>query len=351
MSAIISDTLIILSDLHLGPGWRHGELGSLFGQHWLLRLFSLDKKLSQYLEQGLAAHDPSVTGDLPLYLSTLLWKLKQEGYEKEDFDFHVVLGDVVTWPDERSFDFARRYLSWNWVEDIAGLGLHREKLLMIPGNHDKLFKSNLFLYHEFARHVRVEPQPQPGRSYLVSKPSGNREFLFASIDASVYCGKNLQISKVEDLDRLTNFELLSCRDHIARGKVTEELINELVEKIVRLKRGESVDGAHLKDYPTATKILMIHYALDFKKVVSTSLWKSLSNFAVPHECNGIEVLLERVKGEFDLAVHGHLHSPKVYYCGSLPVIAVGTSAQRTTESPRSFYLIKLTESGKIFAEH
>jgi len=254
---------------------------------------------------------------------------------------------MVAWPDEPSFDFARRYLSSSTVEGIAGPELDYKRLLMIPGNHDKLFKSNLSLYHELARRVRLNPQPQHRRSYLVSKTSGNREFLFVLVDASVYGPEHLEVAKAGDLHNLTNFDVLRCRDHIARGEATKELVAELAEKIDRLKTGDTVDAANLENYSTAIKILMIHYALDFKKVIS----KSLSHFAIPHECSRIKALLKRFSGDFDLAVHGHLHTPKVYYCGSLPVIAVGTSAQRTLESARSVYLIKITESGKIFAEH
>src|SRR5436309_2328483 len=75
--------------------------------------------------------------------------------------------------------------------EVKGLCLDINKVLMIPGNHDKLFQSNLDQYFNYLCFpAKSMDEPKPRNSYLVSKIVNEQEFIFILLDASIYLNES-----------------------------------------------------------------------------------------------------------------------------------------------------------------
>ena len=72
--------------------------------------------------------------------------------------------------------------------------------------------------------------------------------------------------------------------------------------------------------------------------------------SIPHDCDGLDGFVKDLKDDIQIVVHGHLHAPKLYRHGGVPVIAVSTTTQ-ADGGENGFYLLKFFASGRARAEH
>jgi hypothetical protein len=160
------------------------------------------------------------------------------------------------------------------------------------------------------------------------------EFLFILVEASVYA------STEEKLD-------VSARNHLAKGHVSEDVKQEIKEKLNILKQRGRVDHAVLEDYAGARRILLIHYAVDDKAVLGSD--PHFEEFVLPHYCEGLGSLISSLKADLHLVIHGHLHRPKVYNHDGVQVISATTATQKGGYN--GFFILKFFASGDVVTEH
>lgn len=344
MANIPEAVFVVLSDLHFGDDLMREAEGPLPSVPWWLRALDYDVKC--FFEKRCSAHDIGILKTLPRYLKSLFSDLRRSGYsghDGKDFDLYLLLGDHSTRPTGSSYRFLREYLtakryvtgSSDLRHSCAGLRIDPSILVMIPGNHDKLLLTNLDFYHnEALKPIGLPAQPKMGDCWLTLRSIGARKFLFVLVDASKYAATN---------DRLD----LSCHEHLAGGEISSRLKASIVSKIERLTKGISVDGVDGRDYDAATRILVVHYAVDTRKV--SGLSQELNALILPHDCKGLDELVNELSHVFHLVVHGHLHKPMIYRQGSVPVISATTTTQRGGDN--GFFLLKFLASGEIAAEH
>jgi len=354
LSQELQVVFVVLADLHFGAGLREeAEVPPLNTPNSIieraLRLFNIDvgSAVERFVEHRCVAHDIETVRALPRYLKQVLRQLRADGYKGNEFDFYVLLGDLATWPNESSFDFVRSYLTERRIvagdRDLrvscAGLGIPRDrlgqKLIVVPGNHDKLLRTSLDFYHQqFLEPLGLARQPQTLGCHLVSRSVGSREFLFILVDPSRYAAKDMNID-------------VSARDHLAGGEVTATLRNEILRRLAKVKSGEPVDDAQLRDYMAATKILVVHYAVDLSRFPGLKV----ESLILPHECEDLGRLVGDLgaRAELNLVLHGHLHMPKIYNHMGVPVVAASTVTQKRGDN--GFFLLKFFSTGEIRAEH
>jgi len=101
------------------------------------------------------------------------------------------------------------------------------------------------------------------------------------------------------------------------------------------------------EYASATRILLVHYAVDSGRVCGTG--GALNNLLLPHDCKGLDQLVKTLSGDIHLVIHGHLHRPKLYRHADVPIVAASTTTQRGGEN--GFFVLRFFASGEIAAEH
>jgi hypothetical protein len=339
MADSLTAAALVLSDLHFGADLlREAEVPPLQIPWWKTMLAP---SVRRYMQTKCKAHDIGILLCLPLYLKKVLHQLRLEGFESSKFNFYLLLGDVSTYANGSSYVFSREYISQTnyspqGLMPIPALGIPVDKLVMIPGNHDKMLRTNLDIYlQQFANPLGVPgPGPLPMHSFFLTKNAGDTEFLFILVDASVYA------SMAETLD-------LSAREHLAMGRVSKELAQEIQTKLDQLKYGASVDAAKLKNYSLSRKILLVHYAVDDRAVLGSVLPRD--ELVLPHSCIGLDNLIKDLSGDLHLVVHGHLHCPRIYnHCG-VSVISATTTTQK--DGNNGFFVLKFYNSGDLITEH
>lgn len=332
---------ILLSDLHFGDDLLLEANGPLPNVPWWLRAW--DRDVKQYFDERCTAHDIAILKSLPRYLKRLLVDIRNGGFPRDDFDLYLVLGDQVTRPTGSAYKFLREYLTQKHYETgdselthkCAGLQIPSDRLLLIPGNHDKLLMTDLGFYqNEMLKPLRLSTEPSAQSCHIRLQVVGQRKFLFFLVDASVYAGKE------NTLDT-------TCRNHLAAGEITSELRKSILAKVEALKKKDTVDNISLADYTSATRILVVHYAVDVQSVCGVR--KELENLILPHECKGLAELIDELSEELHLVLHGHLHKAKLYKRSGVNVVAATTTSQRGDEN--GFFLLKFFESGEIATEH
>jgi calcineurin-like phosphoesterase family protein len=337
MADALRATALVLSDLHFGADLlREAEVPPLQFPWWRT---VLAPSVRRYMEAKCKAHDMGILLCLPLYLKKVLRQLRQEGFGRNKFDFYLLLGDMSTYANGSSYVFLRQYISQTHYSPqglmkIQALDIPTDKLVMIPGNHDKLLRTNLDIYlQQFAGPLGF-PGPLPMHSFFLTKRVNGTEFLFILVDASVYA------SEAEKLD-------LSAREHLAMGRVADELAQEINTKLNQLKRGTPVDAAEIKSYSLSRKILLVHYAVDDRAVLGSVLPRD--ELVLPHHCTGLDDLIKKLSGDLHLVLHGHLHCPRIYnHCG-VKVISATTTTQR--DGSNGFFVLKFYDSGDLMTEH
>lgn len=197
-----------------------------------------------------------------------------------------------------------------------------EKLIVIPGNHDKLLRRDTSIYFsQFVCPLQLTKGPTPQSSYFLSRSIAGTQ------------------------DRYLD---LSCFKHIAGGEVSDTLYVNISSKLKELQRGNAVDSAELSNYANATKILLVHYAVDPWQVHGYML--PLQEWFLPHSCPGLGELIASLRSDLRLVIHGHLHHPKIYNTQGVQVISATTTTQRSRRG-NGFFLLKFFASGDIRVEH
>src|SRR5690349_20881243 len=110
MSDATTAAILVLSDLHLGDDFGGSvEIPPLDSTPWA-RLFGLPT-LERFIANRCIPHDTGILRSLPLYLPRVLADLRRQGHESGKFDACLLLGDLVTWPGEESYQLLRQYLT------------------------------------------------------------------------------------------------------------------------------------------------------------------------------------------------------------------------------------------------
>jgi predicted phosphodiesterase len=334
MADDVVSALVLLGDLHLGSSF-HGEteLPPLDWSTWT-KLFGGKPRLDAFFSERCIAHNKAIMRALPRYLRRQLKQLRErQGFPAYEFDQYVLLGDLVTWPSPASFAFLREYITRDeWLADPAdkrktpGLHIKPDRLIAIPGNHDKLLRPDLGMFHDkFVTPLGLDC-PEPQTALLIRTQTGKVPFVFLTIDASTYTTeKPLKVTR-------------AARSHLAGGVVTDALLASV----------RSAADLLIEEHADAVKIMVIHYPVDYAAAREGS---ALGNLVVPHHVQDIDRLLDALpQGTIDFAVHGHLHNPGVYNHRGIPVVSVGTAFQRKA-TVNDVFLVKVFESGQIRAEH
>src|SRR5260221_975910 len=336
----ITASFVLFSDLHFGFHLQHAE-------HALYKLPKLHIKfaparilakrlIQRYFEKRCIPHDFDVITALPAFLRHV-----QNKCGINDFDLYLLLGDLATWPYQRSYSLLCNYLTkadvadsyGGYVTSCKGLVIPASKLIAIPGTHDKMLLSPLNFYNQsFCRPLGLPDMPQSSTWFMHKKIAGI-DFLFILVDANSYssCG-----------DMAVD---LSFRRHLACGRVSNPLIDELKRKFAELRQGNSVDGVKLVNFDQDVRIMLTHLVPSESEVLG--LPERLLEFVLPHKCYGVKSLLKNLAGEIDLLIHGHLHRPKVYAFDGTQVLSATTTSQ--IEGYNGFYLLKFHER-EIVAE-
>jgi hypothetical protein len=325
---------VLLADLHFGSDFdREAELPPI--EHARLAdLLGLASPINRFFRDRCQAHDLAVTGALARYLTAVFMDARANGFKGESFDLYLLLGDIVTWPSPSAFRFAGQYvtreaygsLKGKGVPHCAGLKAPRDRIVTIPGNHDKLLEPNLNAFHAgFLAPIGLDLDPRPGASYFISKALKGVEFLFILVEASVYGTLPMEMN-------------WHVRNHLASGHISDSLVQEVLRKSEDLRHGVRVDGAELADYDKAVKILVLHYAADDAAVLQG--FGGLDAWFVPHACEGVETLVGALKGDLRLIVHGHLHQARRYRVLGVSAVSVPSATQRGAAN--GFYLLRVS---------
>jgi len=341
----IEAAFLVLSDLHLSNDLYEAaitpQLSLPNGVYRLLRA----EKLTDYFAARCRGHSVSCVKRLPRYLKVLLSEMKDEGYARDKFDLVLLLGDQSTLAHERSYKFLRQYLTQaTYATDdgdgsytCAGLGLDVADILAIPGNHDKMLRSSLDLYNlEFASKLKLTQKIRPQMCSISTRRFADQEFVFILVEPSTYCSQDLRVDA-------------TFRTHLAAGKVTNKLIEDVETKLTLLREHGKLDAEVKLERPfgEAVKILVVHYAVDDDR------FGGLEKLLLPHKCEGLKELVTMLRNEYQLsmALHGHLHLPLLYNFNGVQVVSATTATLANKDGKTGIFVIKFLDSGTIRAEH
>lgn len=327
-------SVVLLSDLHFGPRLRHADIKGFYVLPKLnLPRFAIiaRHKIEKYFKKHCGPHDFNVVSALPAYLNYV--KAKEN---IPDFDFYLLLGDLVTWPLGTAYKLLVKYLTDDAVYDqdsgsfCKGLNIPTDKLAAIPGNHDKMCLKTLDYYNSYLSNpLRIARVPESSL-VLIHRTFAGLDVLFILIDGNAY----------QKCDNLTLDH--SFRSHLACGRIDDSLIDNLKTKLSALETGKSVDGISINNFQNAIRILLVHYAADVMSVSSGPGGK-VRNLVLPHDCFNIDKLISTFRNQIDLLIHGHLHQPKVYAHNGMQVLAATTTTQ--IGGYNGFYVLKIFPSG------
>src|SRR2546423_592150 len=169
---------VVLSDMHFGADLLSEANGTLLDVPFWLRF--VDSDVKRFFDTRCAAHDLAILKSLPRYLKQLLLEYRKAGFPGEAFDMCLLLGDQATVPTGSAYQFLREYLTSNsyrtgdseLMHICSGLNISPNKLVAIPGNHDKLLHKDLDVYQdEFLKALGLRPEPRKQVSACASAPS------------------------------------------------------------------------------------------------------------------------------------------------------------------------------------
>jgi predicted phosphodiesterase len=340
------DTMfLVLSDLHFGRDLYEAPEMPLICLARKLNWFAKEEQVRDAFAKLCLGHDIACIMKLPFYLRFLIEEAKNQGFQRDTFDLCLLLGDQVTIPDAKSYKFLREYLTKReyrttdgYVDHrCSGLAFSSQQILAIPGNHDKLLRTDLELYNrQFSIPLGLTPRLEAQSCGIAIRKFDDREFIFVLVDAGKYATEELQFD-------------LSSRDHLASGEVTPELSANIRGKLISLKTQGGIDGFALEGpYANAAKILLIHFPVDYDRFTSVVDWKGK---VLRHDCTGLPQAIQAIQEEFglDVVLHGHLHQPSLYNYSGVQVVAATTAAQQ--HGNRGFYVLKVSDTGQMYAEH
>ncbi len=286
-------TILHLSDLHLGENFDDPGRTDKATLQQPLKIF----------KKGAAegrSHDPYILCALPIEVRIAA---RQIGARDGQFDFHVITGDISdTANSEERFVFARQFLletqSDHGLE--IGLNLPLDRVLCVPGNHDKMTERNPARYLKEFKDLPATPP------YVRQRQARNgRKFIFYGIDSNDYTEGNIGV-----------------------GRIEPEVLAWLGKKLSSVR----VEGNRRND---AARILLLHHHpcdLTAMRPPSHNPLASLYRRFVHGRFTRLdegERLLEQCRGRIDIIMHGHEHFPVAFKddrSGCL-VVSAGTTAQ------------------------
>jgi predicted phosphodiesterase len=334
---------VLLSDTHFGASLRDETKIPPFDYWRGVDYWRFGRKLKRYFEAKCTAHDFAVVKTLPSYIRYLFTRLREQGFEGDDFDLYLFIGDHVTWPSASSFRLFKDYVSRGKCSsedafsriECDGLNIKAERILLVPGNHDKLLRDALDDYHlHLSEALGLPSVPETRGVHLTSRRIRDTDYVFIIVDANTYCEEDHR------LDR-------EARRHLAAGKISPEQQKAVRRQVEKLKVVGASGHANTSDYSQAVRILLVHYCPD---IVRATQGGDISSLLLPHDCPGLMELIRSLSGDIDLVVHGHLHHPASYVSEGIPVISLG-SAFQIGAAPQGFYILKCFDRRHFVAEH
>jgi hypothetical protein len=332
--------MLLLADLHFGPGPLAETEVPPLEPTALGRLLGLADPVGQFFQKKCAAQDGIITQRLTAYVRSLLAEASRHNLVDCDVDLCLLLGDLVTFPHPEAFAYLVHFVTQrSFTSETVfgrltsdGLGIPADRLLVVPGNHDKLLLKNLNAFYEgVSKPLGLPAKPREQSCTFVSRSFAGWEFLFILVDPNEYASGDMRL---ED-------SVFEYRRHLAAGRITEPLVRKLRDGLQDLARGRQVDDAQLADYSAATKVLVLHYAASRWAV---SGFPGRDELVLPHICRGIDALFDATDGHVDLVLHGHLHATRIYRHHGVPIISVPTLCQRG-EQERGFFSMEAVDTG------
>jgi hypothetical protein len=272
---------------------------------------------------------------LAWYLPTILQQFRAEhAYARYAFDQIMLLGDLATFANASAYELLEAFVTKaRWEENFEGgrieaygLGLQPGTMLPIPGNHDKLFRSDLALFTSRCTKRLDTPTISPGSVKLVTRQIASRTFDFIIVEASAYTAEPLTLK-------------LTAGQHLARGEITSGHLEQLEEV------GPILDSNRQKNH---IQILVLHYAADLTR--ANQRWPNSVELVLPHGCDNIERLFDALSGRGHFAIHGHLHVPHTYSFRGIPVVSVASATQKRNRL-NGIAVIRILKNERIFADH
>lgn len=295
--------IVHLSDLHLGRSFA--DTGYLGGE--------AVKNIKNVATKGglvMRAHDPYIVATLRSAIreaaATIGWS--------SPFDAAIVTGDISTSADDDDrFQFARDYLvgSSHWESRDIGLRLGTQRLLCVPGNHDKLYEASTARYLSAFSDL---PSPPPYLAKIGTQHGDRLEVI--GIDSNDYSEGN-----------------------VALGSITPQAMSWLADL-----RAESTTTPHAEEENLPSRPLRIlalhHHPCDlnrFRKLSARLVHRSRLT-----RLQEAERLLDICAGWIDVILHGHEHFPISFRdndSGCI-VISAGTTSSRSSHAGQnSFFTI------------
>jgi antitoxin (DNA-binding transcriptional repressor) of toxin-antitoxin stability system len=237
----VDGAILLLSDMHFGRDLLDPPELPVISLPKLVEASKFSSYLLRFFEKRCLGHSLDVVLSLPLYLQYLMTLLQGEGYGRDDFDCYAFLGDQVTIPDPQSYRFLYEYLTEYEYEGrrggakltCPGLRIDPKRVIAIPGNHDKLLRTDLSLYDQGftdplnARKVGMQ------RSQIVIRRVGSRDVVFILVDANAYASSAASIGS-------------DLRDHLACGRVSDGLLTDLRERLQELSSAGRLEEDRLQ---------------------------------------------------------------------------------------------------------
>lgn len=288
----------------------------------------------------LALPEPDAKFDTLLHrLTTDLDELRdQRGLRP---DIIVASGDLVEWGKRTEFQQLAEFLDGL----TKHVGLKRDRVVVVPGNHDINRASCLAYfaecdaddikpvppfwpkwrqYHEFFQQVYLD---QPDIQFTEERPYT----LFPMPDLGVIvAGLNSTMAECHDLENgplAKKFEEEQKRDHVGHfGRVGESQLNWFAEQL------------KTREHEGLLRIGVVHHNVMRKAGYDNENLKDADD-------------LERLLGpQLNLILHGHTHvDSKGLLDRDLPVLATGSTAlapdQRPDEVPNQYQLLRLQSGG------
>ena len=347
--------IIVLSDLHFGLDIKQPSIvPTVRFRGWWRLLRPLGRYFRKEFQKSCDSHDDLILRRLDYELHRICGT-----HSKTDYDQLIVCGDLATISDKDSYRFLRRFFSRITSDSagIYGLGIknHREKMLAVPGNHDKLFDNNLSYYSDYygPRDQWKFCAPAQNGVHLVGRNLGLQKvpFLFALFDSNHY------------QPPIYPFDPVATPLRTASGKIYASQLAELANKLDTLDRGYPVDDATKEHFREGKRICVMHHPPDLNfygpKTWMTrgSQGSALGQQLIPHGCENIGQLFDTLqKFHFDLVLTGHMHQSRIYKYNGIPVIGCSTSSQLQTTALRkrsarnALYVLRFDDQGVTHAE-
>lgn len=317
----VTAAILHLSDLHLGKDFYDaGTRDRADG----INTSSVKSVLRHKGRQLMQTHDGYIIPSLHLDIRRAARRL---GAPDGAFDFCVVTGDISTdsSPEQR-FTFARKFLTERLTATDAatghsidvGLDFAKERLLCVPGNHDKLRQQELHSYLTgFADLPAALPYVQTVRA------RSGQQFVFYGIDSNLYEEDNTAVGYV--------------------SPITLAWLNGAFEN--------TAGGAGLNR--DAVRVLLLHHhPADLNRFRSRSFFDYIPFVNVDSFTRLVEGerLLKACNGNVDIIMHGHEHFPIAFYepTSDCLVVSAGTASKFQADPNHKNSFHGLAFSGRRF---